>query len=108
MGHGLSWDALSHLLEFLLGLLTCALPLQIEAAAMEERQAIRAVCISQVLATDLKKHFDITSRFQVPQQSILLCLPHIPLCLPGSCFVYPILVCLPRILLDFPSSSCAC
>ena len=34
-------------------------------AQLDERVAIRACCISQVLGTDMKKHFDITSRFQV-------------------------------------------
>ena len=26
---------------------------------------VRGVCVSQVLGTDMKKHFDILSRFQV-------------------------------------------
>ena len=33
------------------------------------RRAIRDVCINQVLGTDMKKHFEIVSRFQVSLQS---------------------------------------
>ncbi len=32
---------------------------------LEDQVEIRSMCISQVLGTDMKKHFDITSRFQV-------------------------------------------
>lgn len=32
---------------------------------LEDQAEIRSMCISQVLGTDMKKHFDITSRFQV-------------------------------------------
>ncbi|KAL0017811.1 hypothetical protein WJX77_012263 [Trebouxia sp. C0004] len=31
---------------------------------LEDQAEIRSMCISQVLGTDMKKHFDITSRFQ--------------------------------------------
>ena len=31
----------------------------------ESMSDIRFMCISQVLGTDMKKHFDISSRFQV-------------------------------------------
>ena len=30
---------------------------------------VRSVCINQILGTDMKKHFDITSRFQVSPQA---------------------------------------
>ena len=39
---------------------------------------IRNVCIPQVLGTDMKKHFDIASRFQVgltDHQAVLPCIP---------------------------------
>lgn len=38
---------------------------QKERVSAEQVGAMRAVSIAQVLGTDMKKHFDITSRFQV-------------------------------------------
>ncbi len=35
----------------------------------------RPVIVNQVLGTDMKKHFDITSRFQVGLLLPMLCLP---------------------------------
>jgi len=42
----------------------------------EDQVEIRSMCISQVLGTDMKKHFDITSRFQVKPLAPYL----LPLC----------------------------
>ena len=42
----------------------------------EDQVEIRSMCISQVLGTDMKKHFDISSRFQVrplPPSLLPLC-----------------------------------
>ena len=35
------------------------------AASNEAQSQLRTTTVSQVLGTDMKKHFDITSRFQV-------------------------------------------
>ncbi len=39
--------------------------LQFAALTSETIMQVRNCCINQVLGTDMKKHFDITSRFQV-------------------------------------------
>ena len=39
--------------------------LQFAALTSETIKEVRDCCINQVLGTDMKKHFDITSRFQV-------------------------------------------
>ena len=39
--------------------------LQYNMLSGEVIRHVRGVCISQVLGTDMKKHFDILSRFQV-------------------------------------------
>ena len=58
----------------------------------------RAMCISQVLGTDMKKHFDITSRFQVEQR-----MNHV------SCSYYAC-ICLTRVSLPsvLQHMLCAC
>ncbi len=38
---------------------------QKERVSAEQNGVMRGVTIAQVLGTDMKKHFDITSRFQV-------------------------------------------
>ena len=38
---------------------------QVHTMKSEALAHVRSVCINQVLGTDMKKHFDITSRFQV-------------------------------------------
>ena len=37
---------------------------------------VRTVCINQVLGTDMKKHFDITSRFQARLSAVTTVLRH--------------------------------
>ena len=44
--------------------------IQVDRLSAERRAAARYVSVSQVLGTDMKKHFDILSRFQV---GVLLC-----------------------------------
>ena len=39
---------------------------------LEHRASLRLLSISQVLGTDMKKHFDILSRFQVPHDACML------------------------------------
>ena len=39
--------------------------MQMSTRFVETSAEIRFMCISQVLGTDMKKHFDISSRFQV-------------------------------------------
>ena len=39
----------------------------------EHRAAVRSLSINQVLGTDMKKHFDIISRFQVGLLLPMLC-----------------------------------
>ncbi len=45
--------------------------LQKERVSAEQVGAMRGVTISEVLGTDMKKHFDITSRFQVSPSKAL-------------------------------------
>ena len=45
--------------------------LQKERVSAEQVGMMRGVTISEVLGTDMKKHFDITSRFQVSQPEAL-------------------------------------
>lgn len=71
-------SAVSYFVPFL----TCVLCEQFGVMRpSEEMVEVRAMCISQVLGTDMKKHFDITSRFQV-SPSPLLPSPHLRLTLP--------------------------
>ena len=53
--------------------------LQFKMLTGEVIKHVRGVCVSQVLGTDMKKHFDILSRFQVMFVSVLsVCAdPHI-------------------------------
>lgn len=39
---------------------------------LEHRASLRLLSISQVLGTDMKKHFDILSRFQVRHKACML------------------------------------
>ncbi len=41
---------------------------QVDAMKAEHRAANRFLSVNQVLGTDMKKHFDIVSRFQVSRQ----------------------------------------
>ena len=60
----------------------------------EQMAEMRAMCISQVLGTDMKKHFDITSRFQVSPCPCPCCLhPSCgPLC-PPTCTLVAAIAC---------------
>ena len=41
------------------------MPLQMSVLKSDELTQLRSTCINMVLGTDMKKHFDIMSRFQV-------------------------------------------
>ena len=41
------------------------MPLQMSMLRSDELTQLRSTCINMVLGTDMKKHFDIMSRFQV-------------------------------------------
>ena len=56
--------------------------LQMDATKAEHRAATRFLSVNQVLGTDMKKHFDIISRFQV---SCHLWLPITATCTSGHC-----------------------
>jgi len=47
------------------------LALQFAMMRSETIAHVRSVCVNQVLGTDMKKHFDITSRFQVSHRAML-------------------------------------
>ena len=65
------------------------------SASAEARSQLRATTVSQVLGTDMKKHFDITSRFQVSHA------PYIPLTTPDT----PVLLVPPLDTPDTPSGA---
>ena len=48
--------------------------LQAIHGSAEDIAQLRIVAVNQVLGTDMKKHFDITSRFQVGLLLPMLCL----------------------------------
>ena len=58
--------------------LQVSVALQIEAVSSVGMTEARSMTISQVLGTDMKKHFDITSRFQVHSHLEMLCCANLP------------------------------
>jgi hypothetical protein len=48
------------------------LVLQLDMMRSETVAHARSFCVNQVLGTDMKKHFDITSRFQVSHRAMLI------------------------------------
>ena len=57
--------------------------MQLAAHKGETIMQVRVCCINQVLGTDMKKHFDITSRFQASLSAVPSLLWHISTCLDG-------------------------